>query len=127
MSDCSSCRLASKRALLPLLLVSTFLCAGGGVWQVSVWSVHVCAWVCMRGCVYEGVQVLSNGRAVEVGGKKVYVIFDTGTTGLTVTRDLYESVQRDYQGAPCPLATPPFVCAFACANACVCLCACVCV
>eukprot|EP00802_Teleaulax_amphioxeia_P005615 Tamp_05619.p1 GENE.Tamp_05619~~Tamp_05619.p1 ORF type:complete len:357 (-),score=52.09 Tamp_05619:1797-2867(-) len=42
-------------------------------------------------------QVLSNGRAVEVGGKKVYVIFDTGTTGLTVTRDLYESVQRDYQ------------------------------
>ena len=80
-------------------------------------------------------QVMSNGRAVEVGGKNVYVIFDTGTTGLTVTRDLYESVQRDYQGAPLRPATLGHlvcVCALACVasihmcvHVCVYVCACV--
>ena len=61
---------------------------------------------------------MSNGRAVQVGGKKVYIIFDTGTTGLTVTRDLYESVQRDYQGAP---FRPPTL-----GPSCVCMCLCLC-
>jgi hypothetical protein len=31
-------------------------------------------------------QVLSNGKDVVLGGKKVYVIFDSGTTGLTISR-----------------------------------------
>jgi hypothetical protein len=34
-------------------------------------------------------QVLSNGQGVELGGKKVYVIFDSGTTGVTISRELY--------------------------------------
>lgn len=35
-------------------------------------------------------EVVSNNRALETGGKKVYVIFDTGTTGFTMSRELYE-------------------------------------
>ncbi len=35
-------------------------------------------------------EVVSNSRRLDTGGKPVYVIFDTGTTGFTMSRDLYE-------------------------------------
>jgi hypothetical protein len=45
----------------------------------------------------EAVEVRSNGATVDLQGSKVYVIFDTGTTGLTVTRDLYDRVMEGYR------------------------------
>ncbi len=114
----AACHSCHSDALLCHLLQSTFLCASG-MCQVNLRSVLVCACECVR------MQVMSNGRAVEVGGKKVFVIFDTGTTGLTVTRQLYDSVQRDFQGAPSVLPLSALlVCACACAYAFVCACVC---
>jgi len=73
--------IASKTSFTQLSLAAR--CALSNGWVKLVFKARD-GWVKLARCA----QVLSNGEPVALDGKKLYVIFDTGTTGLTLTRQL---------------------------------------